>query len=102
MRERAPADVDMAATFGRRLRWERERRELSLSALSKAAGFSKGRGKRSRRDVICRWERGETVPLLTTAKRLADALGITLDELVTEPPGPIVAPPRAVAPMAEW
>lgn len=80
------ADAALAATFGRRLRWERTRRDMTLSQLAKAAGLSKGRGKRSRRELICRYERGETVPLISTAKRLAEGLGISLDDLVTEPP----------------
>lgn len=79
-------DANIAAVFGHRLRYERKRRDWSLSALARAAGFSQGRGKRSRREVISRYERGEIVPLLSTAKRLADALGVDLDTLVTEPP----------------
>ena len=83
----APEDRAIAATFGRRLRWERERRELTLARLAVDAGFAQGKGKKSRREVISRYERGETMPLLATAKRLADALEVTLDDLVTEPPG---------------
>lgn len=87
-----PSEAGLAETFGRRLRYERERQELTLSDLSRAAGFAQGRGKNSRREVICRYERGDTVPLLSTAKRLAEALGITLDELVTEPPPDTTVP----------
>ena len=79
-------DAEIAAVFGRRLRYERARHGLTLSDLARQAGFSQGRGRKSRREVICRYERGETIPLLSTAKRLADALGIGLDTLITEPP----------------
>ena len=32
--------------------------------------------------AICLYEKGERSPNLTTAKRLADALGVTVDELI--------------------
>jgi transcriptional regulator with XRE-family HTH domain len=65
-----PAD-DPSQTFGRRLRAARGK--LSQSQLATAAGISK----RS----VASYEAGETLPSIDIAARLAEALGVTLDEL---------------------
>lgn len=36
---------------------------------------------------VSRWERGESTPSLPSLRRLADAFGCTLDELVPRPAG---------------
>lgn len=60
-------------TLGKRLRELREAKELTLVALGELAGMGY--------QEIARIERGEREPTWTTALRLADALGVSLDEL---------------------
>ena len=55
----------------------RERNGLSLRALAEKAGMSY--------TYLCNVENGKADPSLSTLKRLAEALGITVSELVKEP-----------------
>lgn len=40
-------------------------------------------GGRTNKSMICKWEKGVDMPSLASAKRLSDALGCSLDFLVT-------------------
>lgn len=54
----------------------RKSKDLSQTDLADASGVS--------REMISKYERGEAVPSLDAAKKIADALDITLDYLVGE------------------
>jgi transcriptional regulator with XRE-family HTH domain len=54
----------------------RKNKDLSQADLADASGVS--------REMISKYERGEAVPSLDAAKKMADALEITLDYLVGE------------------
>lgn len=62
--------------FGKRLKEERQRQFLSQTNLAKLADM--------RQPNIRNYERGNVLPNLDSAIRLAKALGVTLDSLVTE------------------
>lgn len=68
--------------FGVRVTQFRERRQVSITQLANLLGVDYMQ--------ISRYEKGQTLPSLDTAVRLAKALEISLDELVTgsEPPAP--------------
>src|SRR6185295_15588205 len=68
--------------FGVRVTQFRERRQLSITQLVNLLGVDYMQ--------ISRYEKGQTLPSLDTAVRLAKALGISLDDLATgsEPPPP--------------
>lgn len=51
-------------------------KSLSQVALAEATGIS--------RDAISKYERGDSVPSVDYAKRIADVLGVSLDFLVSE------------------
>lgn len=51
-------------------------KNLSQVALAEATGIS--------RDAISKYERGDSVPSVDYAKRIADALGVSLDYLVSD------------------
>jgi transcriptional regulator with XRE-family HTH domain len=59
-----------------RVKHFRERQELSLRALAGRAGMSY--------TYLCNVENGKADPSLSTLKRLAGALGITVSDLVTD------------------
>ena len=59
--------------FPERLRRLRERRGMSRRKLSECCGLSK--------NMIARYERGERIPDLYSARELAEVFGITLDDL---------------------
>lgn len=58
------------------LRGERERKGLTQTGLSKISGVA--------REQINRYENGKRLPDLSCLIRLRDALGCTLDDLVSE------------------
>jgi transcriptional regulator with XRE-family HTH domain len=65
--------------MGVRLKTLRQARGLSQAQLAKLSGIPKG--------TLLQWEYGLRTPLLDAAVKLADALGVTLDELAgREPP----------------
>ena len=68
-----------------RLRLERARKRLSIRGLAKEAGVTPG--------TIWETERGRTKPQLVTVAKIADALGIPLEELAGDPKGS--APPSS-------
>lgn len=59
--------------FPNRLRQMRERRGMTRKKLSECCGVSK--------NMISRYERGERVPDLYTAREIAEFFDITLDDL---------------------
>lgn len=59
--------------FARRLQLLRERKRVSRKALGELCGLSKGQ--------IGRYERGERVPDIETAREIADFFGVSLDYL---------------------
>lgn len=78
----------MSAPFAERLRALRITRIGSQEALARAAGVSRG--------AVQGWEAGRRTPRLDVAISVADALGVTLDELAGRgdgPPAPSQPPP---------
>ena len=59
--------------FPRRLQRLRERKRISRRVLSELCGLSKS--------AVSRYERGERVPSITDAERLADFFDVSLDYL---------------------
>jgi len=60
--------------FGEKISFIRKQKKLSQSELGKSANISG--------DIVGKYERNEMKPSIDTAKRLADALEVTLDYLV--------------------
>lgn len=84
--------MSVSRDFARRVKRERIHRKLSQNALERLAGISVGQVNRIESGV-----RAKEVSL-DTAYRLARALGMSLDELVTghgPPPGPEPRPAPA-------
>ena len=71
-----------SAEFGRRLTLFRERMKLSITELARRLGVDYMQ--------ISRYEKGQGLPSLQTAIRLAQVLDVSLDQLVfgTDPPEP--------------
>lgn len=61
-------------TFGQKMGLCRKEKKLSQAQLGKLSGING--------DIIGKYERDEMKPSIETAKRLADALAVTLDYLV--------------------
>ena len=72
--------------FGVRVTRFRERQQLSITQLAGRLGVDYMQ--------VSRYEKGESLPSLYTAVRLARALQVSVEELVTgsEPPGPAEPP----------
>ena len=66
----------------------RKRKNLTQEALAEEVGVA--------RQTIVKWEAGESAPDLEAAGRLAEALEITLDDLVNMPEGEIAPDPSMV------
>jgi transcriptional regulator with XRE-family HTH domain len=66
--------MDDNLTFGERIALLRKRKGLSQTEVAKLT--------KSSREAIGKYERGESIPNVFTSKSIADALGISLDELV--------------------
>lgn len=60
--------------IGKRIKTLRTRRGLTQSKLACAVGVT--------RPTVISWERGVTVPVLYTLKRLSGVLGVTLEYLM--------------------
>ncbi len=73
-------DDKLKNLFARRLREEREWVGLSVTELAERCGYV--------RPVVARYEAAQRMPGLDAAVRLARALGVTVDTLVTEAPKP--------------
>jgi transcriptional regulator with XRE-family HTH domain len=73
--------------MGQRLKELRDRANLTQEALARKADVGT--------DAVRNWEKGRRTPGLDMAVKLADALGVSLDDLVgrTPPPPPAEAPP---------
>jgi transcriptional regulator with XRE-family HTH domain len=63
-------------TFGQRMAFCRKEKKLSQAELGKLSGING--------DIIGKYERNEMKPSIETAKKLADALEVTLDYLVAD------------------
>jgi transcriptional regulator with XRE-family HTH domain len=72
--------------MGQRLQRLRKAAGLSQSELGKAADIPVG--------SLRNWEQDRRTPLLDTAGKVARALGVTVDELITEPPAKPAARPK--------
>lgn len=69
--------------FGQRVRQRREGVGMSQEELAKKIALKSGK------QTISRWEQGKSEPSLTEAKRIAEALNVTLNWLVDgEDPAP--------------
>ena len=64
---------ERTSEFPRRLQRLRERRRISRRVLSELCGLSKS--------AVSRYERGERVPSITNAERIADFFEVSLDYL---------------------
>jgi transcriptional regulator with XRE-family HTH domain len=62
--------------IGNRIAQLRKEKSISQTQLAHLIGAS--------REAISKYERGEAVPSVETAKKMADAFGVTLDYLVGE------------------
>ncbi|PXY42835.1 XRE family transcriptional regulator [Flavobacterium cheongpyeongense] len=62
--------------FGEKITQLKKAKNLSQIALAEATGIS--------RDAISKYERGDAVPSVEYAKRIADVLGVSLDYLAGE------------------
>jgi len=62
--------------FGEKITKLKKLKNLSQVALAETTGIS--------RDAISKYERGDSMPSVDYAKRIADALGVSLDYLVSD------------------
>ena len=86
-------DGEMADTVGQRIRRARKARNMSQMELAKRVGTVYQR--------VSGWERGEVAPGMASLKRLAEALGVSLDWLIAGK-GPMFGPgsePREFKPL---
>jgi len=72
----AQAKSVLSDAFSQVVKKHREKRNLSRSALAELSGLHQ--------TYIGLLERGERSPNLDTAKAIADALGLSLDTMITE------------------
>jgi transcriptional regulator with XRE-family HTH domain len=63
-------------TFGERLAYARKQKKIRQADLGKIVGTSG--------DIIGKYERGENMPSIEVAAKIADALEVTLDYLVKD------------------
>ena len=63
-------------TFGERLSYARKQKKMRQNDLGKQIGTSG--------DIIGKYERGENMPSIEVAAKIADALNVTLDYLVKD------------------
>ena len=62
--------------FGEKITKLKKLKKMSQVELAKVTGIS--------RDAISKYERGDVLPSVEYAKRIADALGVSLDYLVSD------------------
>lgn len=62
--------------FSERLAYARKQKKMKQADLGKLVGTSG--------DIIGKYERGENIPSIEVAAKIADALGVTLDYLVKD------------------
>ena len=63
-------------TFGDRLSYARKQKKIRQTDLGKLIGTSG--------DIVGKYERGENIPSIDVATKIADALNVTLDYLVKD------------------
>ena len=61
-------------TIGQAMRFARKKAKIKQGELAKIIGHGQ--------NAICRWENDKQTPLITAVIDIADALGVTIDELV--------------------
>lgn len=61
-------------TIGQSIKKVRESKKITQTKLAEITGHS--------RCVICKWETDKRTPLITAVIDIADALGVSIDELV--------------------
>ena len=61
-------------TIGQAMRFARKKAKIKQGELAKIIGHGQ--------NAICRWENDKQTPLITAVIDIADALGITIDEVV--------------------
>lgn len=71
--------------IGKNMQIFRKRKNMTQEALAGKIGVA--------RQTVVKWESGESAPDLETAGLLAEALGVTLDDLVNMPDDEMVAEP---------
>ena len=71
-----PHKNDVYMTFGERLSYARKQKKMRQNDLGKQIGTSG--------DIIGKYERGENMPSIEVAAKIADALNVTLDYLVKD------------------
>src|SRR6516165_12630981 len=90
--------MEPAATFGPRLRQERERRQISLQAIAENTKISRSLLEALERDDVSRWPTG--IFRRAFVQSYAQAIGLDAEEIVREFaerfPDPAGAPPPAV------
>jgi len=74
--------------ISKNLQFFRKRKNMTQEALAEQVGVA--------RQTVVKWEAGESAPDLETAGRLAEALEVTLDDLVNMPEGEMDADPSLV------
>lgn len=66
--------LEACTTPGEFMRHSREAAGFTLEELCKASGIGMS--------TLCNWEKGRGLPTITLAIRVADALGVSIDEYV--------------------
>ena len=66
--------MDMSQKFANAMHTLRKQKKMSLEELAQKIGTHK--------QMLSRYERGERVPKITMANKIAEALGTTLDEMM--------------------
>lgn len=65
---------DKSLTIGQSIKKARKAKKITQAKLAEIIGHSRG--------VICKWETDKRTPLITAVIDIADALGVSIDELV--------------------
>jgi transcriptional regulator with XRE-family HTH domain len=68
--------TEVFMAFGDRLAFARKQKKMTQGELGKKVGTSG--------DIIGKYERGENIPSIDVAAKMAEALGVTLDYLVKD------------------
>jgi transcriptional regulator with XRE-family HTH domain len=77
----ADRDTEHDLQLGSRLRRHRQAQGLSLAAVAEASGVTKG--------FLSQLERGLSRASVASLRRIGDAVGISIAELLGRPPGPL-------------
>jgi transcriptional regulator with XRE-family HTH domain len=71
--KRTDVNLNVLMKFGEKITKLRDERDLTEIAFAKLVGVSN--------NTVSRWERGKNIPQKAVRIRIADALGISMDEL---------------------